>query len=87
MHVASGLPDAGQGALINAALTQVPGQSYADQHTVSMGVRWDFRRDMALKLQADLIRGQRDSAYMFRRESLRWDGDTNIFSLALDFVF
>jgi hypothetical protein len=87
VHVASGLPDAGQGALINAALTQVPGQSYADQHTVSMGVRWDFRRDMALKLQADLIRGQRDSAYMFRRESLRWDGDTNIFSLALDFVF
>ena len=87
LHASSGLPDVGQGAVINAALAEVLGQSYADQHTVSMGVRWDFRHDMALKLQADLIRGHRDSVYMFRRESSRWDGKTDVFSLALDFVF
>ena len=87
VHASSGLPDVGQGAVINAALAEVLGHSYANQHTVSMGVRWDFRRDMALKLQADLIRGHSDSVYMFRRETSRWDGKTNVFSLALDFVF
>ena len=86
-HVASGLPDTGSGALINAALDSVLAQSYADQHTVSLGLRWDFRRDMAFKVQADMIRGDADSVYMVRQETPRWNGRTNVFTLALDFVF
>ena len=86
-HLASGLPDTGSGAQLNAALAGVLAQSYADQHTVSLGMRWDFRRDMALKFQADAIRGSDDSIYMVRQETPRWNGKTNVFTVALDFVF
>lgn len=86
-HLAPGLPDTGSGAQLNAALAGVLAQSYADQHTVSLGMRWDFRRDMALKFQADAIRGSDDSIYMVRQETPRWNGKTNVFTLALDFVF
>lgn len=86
-HVSSGLSDAGSGAEINAALAGVLAQSHVDQHTYTLGVRWDFRRDMALKVQADAIRGDRDSVYAVRRESPRWNGRTNVFTITLDFVF
>ena len=86
-HVASGLPNTGSGAEINATLASVLAESHADQHTYSIGLRWDFRRDMAFKFQVDAIRGKSDSIYSFRRETSRWDGKTNVFSLALDFVF
>lgn len=86
-HVSSGLSNTGNGAQINAALTSVLAESHADQHTYTIGLRWDFRRDMAFKFQADAIRGKHDSIYTFRRETSRWDGKTNVFTLALDFVF
>lgn len=86
-HISSGLPNAGNGASINAMLADVLAESHAHQHTYSVGIRWDFRRDMALKFQADAIRGESDSRYAFRRETPRWDGKTNVFTLALDFIF
>lgn len=86
-HLSSGLPDTGTGAQINAGLTEVLAQSRADQHTYAFGLRWDFRRDMALKFQADVIRGEPDSIYTFRRETSRWNGKTNVLTFALDFVF
>lgn len=86
-HVSSGLPGSGGGAQINAGLADVLAQSHADQHTYSLGLRWDFRRDMAFKLQVDAIRGDPDSLYTFRRETPRWNGKTNVVTLALDFVF
>ncbi len=86
-HVSSGLPNTGTGARINADLASVLAESHADQHTYSIGLRWDFRRDMAFKFQADAIRGKRDSIYTFRRETARWDGKTNVFTVTLDFVF
>jgi len=86
-HVASGLPNTGSGAQINAELASVLAESHADQHTYSIGLRWDFRRNMAFKFQADAIRGKSDSIYNFRQETSRWNGKTNVFTLALDFVF
>lgn len=86
-HVSSGLPNTGSGAQINAALASVLADSHADQHTYSVGLRWDFRRDMAFKFQADAIRGTPDSIYTFRRETPRWNGRTNVFTFTLDFVF
>ena len=85
--VSSGLPDTGSHVQINAALNDYLAESHVDQHTYSIGLRWDFRRDMALKLQADAIRGKPDSIYTFRRESDHWDGKTNVFTLVLDFIF
>ena len=66
---------------------QLTGQTHSDQHTVSFGARWDFRQDMALKAQLDLIRGTPKSVFPFRDDVPGWDGRMNVFSLALDFVF
>lgn len=85
--LSSGLPDTGAGAEINASLASLLAASHADQHTYSAGLRWDFRRDMALKVQADVVRGKPDSVYTFRRTASGWDGKTHVLTFVLDFVF
>jgi hypothetical protein len=42
---------------------------------------------MAFKVQADAIRGTPQSIFPFRRETALWNGRTNVFSMALDFIF
>ncbi|MDP3540716.1 MAG: hypothetical protein Q8S26_18610 [Azonexus sp.] len=80
--VSSGLPDAFPPfAQINAGLAGALARTHIDQNTWSLGARWDFRRDMALKTQIDLIRGEPDSVFLYPLSNL------NVFSLALDFVF
>jgi hypothetical protein len=86
-HVATGLPDEGIGALVNAGMSSLLAQTFVDRHTVSLGLRWDFQRNMALKFQADMIRGDADSYFTVARATPRWNGKTNIFTLTLDFVF
>ncbi|MBK1717153.1 hypothetical protein CKO27_05730 [Thiocystis violacea] len=58
-----------------------------DQRTLFLGARWDFRENMALKAQVDIIRGSPDSTFLYRWETSEWDGSMNLFSLSLDFVF
>ena len=60
---------------------------YSDQRTFFLGSRWDFRDDMCLKAQVDIIRGDPDSRFLYRWETPDWDGSMTVFSLALDFVF
>lgn len=86
-HLATGLPNVGAGLAINESLATVLADSHANQRTYSMGIRWDVQRNIALKFQADVIRGSPDSIYPVRNESSRWNGKTNLFSIALDFVF
>jgi hypothetical protein len=86
-HLSTGLPDSGPTAPINAAVADVLARSHADQYTVSVGVRWDFMRDAALKFQADAIRGKPDSVLTVQRATADWNGRTNVFSVALDFIF
>lgn len=86
-HLSTGLPDGGATAPINAAVAGVLARSHADQYTVSVGVRWDFMRDAALKFQADAIRGSPDSVLTVQRETADWNGRTNVFSVTLDFIF
>ena len=61
--------------------------AHSDQRTDTLGVRWDFREDMALKAQWDRVRGTPSSIFPVRAEKLDWDGNTNVLSLTLDFVF
>ena len=71
-----------------AAVNSIVMDSHSDQHTISLGARWDFRTNMALKAQYDLQRGSGTSVFPVRREQLpAWNGSTNVFSLALDFIF
>ena len=61
--------------------------SHSDQHTTSLGLRWDFRENMDLKIQFDAIRGKPGSVFPFRNESSNWNGRTNVLTMAMDFVF
>lgn len=60
---------------------------HSEQHTSFLGVRWDFRNDMALKVQYDAIRGVATSVFPVLREKKGWNGRTDVLSVTLDFVF
>lgn len=66
---------------------RVTAASHTDQHTVTLGSRWDIHPNWALKLQWDNVRGQPDSMFSFRGANTRWSGEMRIFSATLDFVF
>lgn len=86
--LSSGLPDFVPAfAEINAGLTGALARTHTNQHTVSLGSRWDFRRNMALKAQVDMIRGKPDSIFLYPNNDAEFNGKLNVFSLALDFVF
>jgi len=72
---------------VTQAIRQFIAQTHTDQATYTIGVRWDFQRNMALKAQADMIRGHDDSRFPQRYTENDWDGRLNVYSLALDFVF
>ncbi len=72
---------------VNALTLSLVSKSYMDQHTYTVGGRWDFQKNLALKAQVDWIRGQPSSLFLFKNTQPGWDGNMTVFSLALDFVF
>lgn len=60
---------------------------YSDQRTLLLGARWDFRQDMCLKAEVDVIRGDPDASFLYRWETPEWDGSMTVFGLSWDFVF
>lgn len=86
-NLATGLPNVFPLSLINAATAAVLADGHSDQRTASLGLRWDCRDNMDLKLQYDAIRGKASSIFPYRDETARWNGRTNVLTLALDFVF
>lgn len=85
----TGLPDGVDPLLdqLNAGVAQILSDSHANQHTTSLGLRWDFRENMDLKIQFDAVRGKSGSIFPFRDETAGWNGKTNVLSLTLDFVY
>lgn len=75
---------AGLNAGLNAILRSIPVQK-----TSSIGGRWDFRKDAALKLQYEHIRLGTGSAgtLINTQPGFRPGGAVNVFSAAVDFVF
>jgi hypothetical protein len=61
--------------------------STSDQVTYTFGARWDFYRNLALKLQWDAVRGQAASKFPFARTDAAWNGKTDVLSVTMDFVF
>lgn len=72
---------------LNTAVAQVLASSHQDQHTLILGARWDFYRNMDLKAQLDIVRGSPGSVALVQNATPAWDGSSKVFSLALDFVF
>lgn len=63
-------------------------QSVTDQHTYTLGGRWDFQKNMALKAQVDWVRGTPASLFLLKGDQRNlWDGNLTAVSLTLDFVF
>lgn len=58
-----------------------------DQQTWTLGLRYDIRANVALKLQVDRIQAEDASASLTRDPEDDWDGRGTIFSASLDFVF
>ncbi|RTL30496.1 MAG: hypothetical protein EKK49_13265 [Rhodocyclaceae bacterium] len=75
------------GPALNAFGKQIVAATHLDQHTATLGIRWDFRPNWALKFQADAIRGSTNSTFLFRGPNVQWDGRMNVFSAALDFAY
>lgn len=59
------------------------------QNTVSLGVRWDFMRNMDLKVQYDHIKLGTNSAGRFTnlQPNFQLGGSVNLLTVAVDFVF
>ncbi len=72
---------------IDALTAMLTAQSYTNETTYTVGGRWDVHKNMAIKAQVDVIRGQPASVFMFKNVQPGWDGRMTVFSLALDFVF
>ena len=75
------------GAGLNTAVRMLMAGAYRDQHTSVIGGRWDFARNMDLKVQLDRVRASPDSVGLMHSVNGGWDGSIDVFSLALDFMF
>ena len=86
---ATGLPNVPPFDVLNAGFDLVMHASGADQHTYTLGARWDFRENMALKFQWDAIRGSPQSVFPYARANggSGWNGKTDVISIVMDFVF
>jgi hypothetical protein len=79
---------AGPAAGLNAALNSLLSRK-AVQDTLTVGGRWEFRRDAALKLQLDHSRHGDGSAGALSNLQPGFEpgGSVNVFSASVDFVF
>jgi hypothetical protein len=77
----------GSAAALNAGLNSLL-QATTGQ-TVSLGSRWDFKKNAALKLQYDHISLDANSSGLLLNTQLgfRPGGTFNVFSVTVDFVF
>lgn len=74
---------------LNSGLSAVINRYALSQRTVSAGIRWDFRRNAALKLQYDRLSLGADSTGWLSniQPGFQPGGKSNVFSTAVDFVF
>jgi hypothetical protein len=87
----TGLPSAqvGFAAALNAGLNTLLQKAIPEQRTLTAGARWDFMKNLDLKLQVDHTRLDADSFGTLTnvQPGLRPGGTVNLFSVALNFVF
>jgi hypothetical protein len=75
------------GALIPLAqgVNQLINSVGGDQHTTSLGLRWDLHESMDLKLQVDRVSPQGNGLFIFVKPGFH--GPVDVATLTLDFVF
>ena len=80
----AGLPTTGPLAGLTAAVNSV--SKAALQSTNALGVRWDFSKSAALKVQVDRVK-PKDGAGAFINPKPGFAGPVNVYALGVDFVF
>ncbi len=80
----AGLPTTGPLAALTAGVNSVV--KSALQSTNAVGVRWDFHKSAALKVQIDHI-SPRDGAGAFVNVKPGFSGPVNVYAAGIDFVF
>ncbi len=80
----AGLP---AGHPLNSAYKQFMAVARIDRTTYSVGARWDFYANLALKFQWDAVRATADTRFSFLNPDPAFDGKTDVFSVTLDFIF
>ncbi|KQN79208.1 hypothetical protein ASF04_01565 [Duganella sp. Leaf61] len=61
--------------------------SSQEQTTDLVGVRWDFAKSMALKIQLDRVKPKAKSGYLIHTPAAGTTKDVNVVAVGLDFVF
>ena len=78
---------AGPASVLDTYVASVMAAAHRDQHTATLGVRWDFARNFDLKAQLDRVRGTPTSVGLVHNVTPAWNGCTDVLSVALDFMF
>jgi hypothetical protein len=81
-------PLAGYGAVLNGLVASF-NSGNEGQRTLTAGLRWDFMKNLDLKVQYDNVRLDAGSTGLFVNEQpgFRLGSTASVFSLAVDFVF
>ncbi len=80
----AGVPSAGPFAALSAGLNTIVKAPL--QSTQAIGLRWDFYKSAALKVQIDHVK-PRDGAGMFVNAKPGFKGPVNVYAAGIDFVF
>lgn len=74
-------------ASLNEAYRSFVSAADVDRNTYTIGARWNFDSQMALKVQWDFVRANADTGFSFANVKPEWNGKTGVLSVTLDFVF
>jgi hypothetical protein len=72
--------------VVAAAYAAFLASNQNDQHTLTLGLRWNFAPKADLKVQVDAVQA-RDSGGLWRNVQPGWNGRATVASAVLDFVF
>jgi hypothetical protein len=70
---------------LNAAVTSL--LTAAEQDTDTIGVRWDFAKSLALKVQVDRVKPKARSGTLLYAPASGYKDNLTVVGAALDFVF
>ncbi len=69
------------------ALNRLRMDTQSDQMSLGIGARYELTTQAFLKMQYDRIDSDANPSFLWTNEDPDWDGDTNLFTIGLDFTF
>lgn len=82
-----GLPAAPPFDALTAGVSALLDANQNRQKSLSVGLRWDFARNLCLKGQVEFLQAEDGATLLWQRAVPTWKGRATVATLALDFVF